>query len=93
MPSVRTPMVLDVVRPHLSLCFLATPLDVGAPDGQPLFALFSAWSPTVRAHLRLLSQLSSALRDADFRVVVERRATPEEIVGQLRRIEARTWPS
>jgi len=92
MPSVRTPMVLDIERPLLSLCFLATPLEVGAPDGKPLFAVFSVWSPTVRTHLRLLSQLSSALRDADCRAVMEQRATPEEIVGQLRRIEARTWP-
>jgi len=85
-------MVLPVERPLMSLCFLATPLAFGPPDGTPLFALFSVWSPTVRAHLRLLSQLSCALRDADVRAVVERRASPEEIVGQLRRIETRTWP-
>jgi nitrogen PTS system EIIA component len=91
-PHVRAPMVLDIERPLLSLCFLATPLPCGAPDGKPLFALFSVWSPTVRAHLRLLSQLSFALRDADVRAVVEQRASPEEIVGELRRIETRTWP-
>ena len=91
-PHVRTPMVLPVERPLMSLCFLATPLELGSPDGKPLFALFSVWSPTVRAHLRLLSRLSFALRDADVRAVVEQRASPEEIVGQLRRIETGTWP-
>ena len=86
-PHVRTPVVLHVERPFVSLCFLETPVDVGAIDGKRVVAMFSLISPTVRAHLRLLSQLSFALRDAGFRAVLEQQGTPEEIVSQLRRIE------
>ncbi len=88
-PHVRTPVVLPVERPLVSLCFLDTPVEFGATDGQPVFAMFSLMSPTVRAHLRLLSQLSFALRDRGFRAVLEQRGTREEIVSQLRRIETR----
>lgn len=88
-PHVRTPMVLHVERPLVSLCFPETPVEFGAIDGQPVFAMFSLVSPTVRAHLRLLSQLSFALRDADFRAVLEHQGTREEIVSPLRRIETR----
>lgn len=88
-PHVRTPVVLHVERPLLGLCFLETPVEFGALDGKPVFAVVSLISPTVRAHLRLLSQLAFALRDAGVRAVLERRGPREEIVTHLRRIEMR----
>ena len=88
-PHVRNPVVLPVDRPLVSLYFLERPVDFGAVDGTPVFVVCSVITPTVRAHLRLLSQLSFALRDPDFRAVLERRGGRDEYVNQLRRIEAR----
>jgi PTS system nitrogen regulatory IIA component len=73
----------------VSLYFLARPVDFGAADGTPVFVLCFVWSPTVRAHLSLVSQLSFALRHPAFRAVVERQGTCEEIASQLLDIEAR----
>ena len=56
-PHVRNPIVLHVPRPMITLCFLEKPVDFGALDGKPVHALFSLISPTVRAHLHLLSRL------------------------------------
>jgi PTS system nitrogen regulatory IIA component len=88
-PHVRNPIVLHVSRPMITLCFLERPIDFGALDGKPVHVLFSLVSPTVRAHLRLLSRLSFALHDAAFKKAVLGQASREEILGAARRVEAK----
>ena len=87
-PHVRNPIVLHVSRPMISLCFLERPIDFGALDGKPVHALFSLVSPTVRAHLRLLSRLSFALHDPGFKRAVACQASRDEILEEVRRVEA-----
>jgi PTS system nitrogen regulatory IIA component len=86
-PHVRNPIVLHVSRPMITLCFLERAIDFGALDGKPVFALFSLISPTVRAHLRLLSRLSFALKDAEFKTAIGKKASREKILGEARRVE------
>jgi PTS system nitrogen regulatory IIA component len=85
-PHVRNPIVLHVPQPMVTLCFLEAPLDFGALDGQPVQALFTLISPTVKAHLHLLSRLAFTLRDPDFKALVIRQASREEILAAARRI-------
>ncbi len=87
-PHVRNPIVLHVNRPMISLCFLEKPVEFGALDGKPVHALFSVISPTVRAHLHLLSRLAFGIRDTGFREAVARQASRDEIVTEARRVEA-----
>jgi nitrogen PTS system EIIA component len=87
-PHVRNPIVLHVPRPTITLCFLERPVDFGALDGQPVHCLFTMVSPTVRAHLHLLSRLAFALRDPAFREVIRRQALREEILAEARRVES-----
>jgi len=87
-PHVRNPVVLHVPRPSICLCFLEKPIDFDSIDGLPVFALFSMVSPTVRAHLHLLSRLSFALHDSGFKSVIMRQAPREEIMGAARQVEA-----
>ena len=87
-PHVRNPIVLHLSRPTVTLCFLERPVDFGALDGQPVATLFTLISPTVRAHLHLLSRLSFALRNPKFNAAVRAQASPEEIFEALRAAEA-----
>lgn len=87
-PHVRNPIVLHVPRPTVTLCFLERPIDFGALDGRPVHCLFTLVSPTVRAHLHLLSRLAYALRDAGFKAAVGRQALRDEILSELRRAES-----
>jgi len=87
-PHVRNPIVLHVPRSMVTLCFLERPVDFGALDGQPVHCLFTMVSPTVRSHLHLLSRLAFALRDPGFQGVVRRQGLREEILAELRRVEA-----
>jgi PTS system nitrogen regulatory IIA component len=80
--------VLHVTRPAITLCFLERPVDFGALDGQPVHCLFTMVSPTVRAHLTLLSRLAFALRDSGFQAAIKRQALRDEILTELRRVEA-----
>ncbi len=87
-PHVRNPIVLHVPRPMITLCFLETPVDFGSLDARPVHVLFSLVSPTVRAHLRLLSRLAFALHDPEFKKAVIHQAGREEILREVHRVEA-----
>lgn len=86
-PHVRNPIVLGVSTPTVTLCFLETPVDFGALDQQKVHTLFTLVSPTVRAHLHLLSRLAFALRDASFKSILSRQAPAQEILDAVRRAE------
>lgn len=92
-PHVRNPIVLHVSRPMITLCFLERAVAFDALDGKPVFALFSLISPTVRAHLRLLSRLAFGLNQPGFKDAVLRQASRDEILDEARRAEAALTPS
>jgi PTS system nitrogen regulatory IIA component len=71
----------------VTLFFLENPIDFGAIDGQPVYALFMLISPTVRAHLHLLSRLAFALRDPLFQGVIKRQGLREEIMEAAKQVE------
>jgi PTS system nitrogen regulatory IIA component len=86
-PHVRNPVILHLERPLVTLCFLERPVDFGALDGRPVGTLFTLISPTVRAHLHLLSRLSFALRHARFKEAVLGQASREEIFAAAEEAE------
>ena len=86
-PHVRNPIVLHISLPMIAVCFLEQQVDFRAVDGQPVGILFTLISPTVRAHLHLLSKLAFALRDPQFKGVIMRHGSREEIYNQACRIE------
>jgi PTS system nitrogen regulatory IIA component len=87
-PHVRNPVVLHVSKPTVTLCFLEHPIDFRAIDGQPVNTLFTLISPSVRAHLHLLSRLGFVLLNQDFKSALERRASREELMNALAAAEA-----
>lgn len=88
-PHVRNPVILHLERPLVTLCFLERPVDFGALDGRPVGTLFTLISPTVRAHLHLLSRLSFALRDRRFKDSVLGQGSREEILASAEEAENR----
>ena len=86
-PHVRNPIVMHIPVPMITLCFLDTPIDFAAIDGQPVHTLFTLVSPTIRAHLHLLSKLAYGLRAPGFMDVLARRGSREEIFEQCRQGE------
>jgi PTS system nitrogen regulatory IIA component len=87
-PHARSPIVLHVPKPLVTLCFLERPVDFGALDGQPVQALFTLISPTVKAHLHLLSRIAFALRDSELKGLVMQQGNREALLSAMRRISA-----
>lgn len=86
-PHVRNPIVMHIARPSITLCFLEKPVDFGAIDGKPVHTLFTIISPTIRAHLHLISRLAYALRVPEMAAVLARQGSRDEIFTELRRLE------
>ncbi len=91
-PHVRNPIVLHLSRPLVALCFLERPVEFGAIDHHPVATLFTLVSPTVRAHLHLLSRLGFILRNNEFRSAITRQASRNEIMHALAAAEAEIAP-
>ena len=88
MPHVRNPVVFHVSKPIVTLFFLEHPVEYGAIDGQPVHALFMLISPSVRAHLQLISRLAFALRDPVFSEVIHRQGLRDEILNAAKKVES-----
>lgn len=86
-PHVRNPIILQVTRPMICLCFLENPVDFGALDGQLVNTLFSLICPSTRIHLHLLSRLGFALHDPGFKAAILHQAAREQIFAELQRVE------
>lgn len=82
-PHVRNPVVLHVAKPSMSLCFLDNAIDFHSIDGQPVNILFTLISPTVRAHLHMLSRLGFVLQNQRFKQVIKEQVSREELVDAL----------
>jgi PTS system nitrogen regulatory IIA component len=87
-PHVRHPLVFHDGGPVVTLSFLAEPLEFGAPDGKPVFAMFTMITPTIRTHLELLARLAAALHDERFKAAIVARAPAEVIQREADRVES-----
>ncbi len=87
-PHVRNPVILHVAKPTVTLCFLEKSIDFKALDGKPVTVLFTIISPTVRAHLHLLSRVGFVLHDQDLKDALARQAPREELMELLTRAES-----
>jgi len=86
-PHPRNPIIVHAPRPAVSLCFLEQRIDFEALDARPVHVLFSMISTTVRIHLHLLSRISFALQDPEFKAAVIQHCAADELHAHLRRIE------
>jgi nitrogen PTS system EIIA component len=86
-PHPRSPIVLHIDEPIVTLCYLERPVDFDALDGKPVHALFSLVCPTARAHLHLLSRIAFALRAPAFRALIDREAARDEILAAAHDID------
>ncbi len=78
-PHVRNPVVMRIQGPMVTLCFLKNGIEFGSIDGKPVHTIFTMMSPSVTAHLNILSKLTFALRNKVFADAIARRAAQDEI--------------
>ena len=86
-PHPRNPVLLHTTQPTVTLAFLEEPVDFQSLDGQLTDVLFCVISPTLRAHLHLLSMLGFALKDIAFRKALLEQESRENIIQALRQVK------
>lgn len=87
-PHTRSPIVLRIGRPTVTLCFLKEPVDFNAPDNKPVHTLFTIVGATVRTHLHLLSRIAWCLHDKELRGLINEQADAGRLMEGFRRLEA-----
>lgn len=86
-PHARNPIVMHIPKPAVTLCFLEEPVEYGALDGRPVDTLFTIVSPTVKAHISLLSRLAFGLQDPQFSQVIKEKGSREAIFEQAQALD------
>lgn len=91
-PHPRSPIVLHVEKPFITLCFLRQPVDFGALDDKPVSILFTLITRSVRLHLHTLSRLGYVLHDPAVREALERRMAADVLLPAIRTAEKAIRP-
>ena len=89
-PHPRTPLVIHGQPSRVAVAFLRQPLDFGAIDGAPVSTIFTIMTPTIKAHLYILSRLAMAVRTPQWHEALLRAAPTDELLTVLEKIE-KAW--
>lgn len=87
-PHVRNPVTLHIPRPMMAVCFLDSSIDFQAIDGRPVHTMITIISPTIKAHLSLLSKLAYGLRSSPLAEALAGRASREVIFREAGELDA-----
>jgi PTS system nitrogen regulatory IIA component len=87
-PHVRAPLVITGAPAAIAVCYLEHGVPFDAVDGNPVHTVFAMMTPTIRAHLQLLSRLSLALLDPAFKAALAHRGSLAELCSHVQRIES-----
>ncbi len=87
-PHPRNPIVIDVNKANVSVCYLSSPANFGALDKQPVHTLFILLTASPRMHLDVLSKISYLSRDKKFLEMLKKHSAKEEILNYVVAIEA-----
>ncbi len=91
-PHPRSPGLLNISKPTVTLCFLEQAVPYQALDGVPVNILIMIMAPYLRAHLHLLSCLGFVLQQDEFRAVLHAEGSRENIFTALAVAEAKLDP-
>ena len=86
-PHPRAPFKEVFSHPMIVTCFPDQPIDFDSIDGKPVFVFFIILTPSIEAHLSLLSKLSFCLRDNSFITFLEKRPDFETFLARIEAME------
>jgi PTS system nitrogen regulatory IIA component len=86
-PHPRNPAGNDTARSLITTCFMKKPVDFKAVDHLPVFVMFVLLSPSVKAHLHLLSRLTYCVRDDAFVAFLKTKPAPTDFFEHIARLE------
>jgi len=88
LPHPRSPGLVHVQHPTVTICFLEQASDFGALDGQPVSVLLVVIAPNLRSHLHLLSRIGFVLHAEEFVSTLHNEESRDKIFAALAEAEA-----
>lgn len=82
-PHPRNPVVTDLEKEGISICFLKKDVDYHAIDGILVYTLFIILSANPKRHLEILSKLSFLCQQQDFVEILKRHSEKEKILEYI----------
>lgn len=80
LPHSQKPMLHDEDEECVAVCYLQTPIDMGAPDGRLVYVMFVLLTSSLQSHLQAISQLARYLQLPEFRRALEQQASAAELI-------------
>ena len=90
LPHPRNPMIAESAEQFVSIVFAERGLNWEALDGKPVSTVMLILSASPKMHLHTLSRINYFCRQRSFVELLERRASPEEILHIIEETE-KTW--
>jgi len=87
-PHPRTPIIADLEKESISICFLKNRIDYGALDGILVDTIFIILSATPQRHIETLSKISFLCQQDDFISLLKNKAPHKIIVNYIRSKES-----
>jgi PTS system nitrogen regulatory IIA component len=90
LPHPRNPVIDERERQFISIAFAENSLDWEALDGKPVRTVMLILSASPKTHLHILSRLNYFCQQQPFLDLLERRASPAEMLSLIKSTE-KTW--
>ena len=86
-PHPRNPAGDTGTQSLITTCFLKEPMAFNAVDNLPVFVMFVLLSPSVKAHLHLLSRLTYCVREDAFVAFLKTKPVPSNFFQHIAQLE------
>jgi PTS system nitrogen regulatory IIA component len=90
LPHPRSPLIAKSAEQFVSIAFAESSLNWEALDGKPVHTVMLILSASPRMHLHTLSRINYFCQQRSFVALLERRASPAEILQIIAETE-KTW--
>jgi nitrogen PTS system EIIA component len=87
LPHARSPIMKSEDNQRICVVYLKTPLDMNAPDGRKVYVMFVLLTYNSQTHLKIIANLVTLFRRAQFRKLLESHANEAELLNAIRELD------
>lgn len=86
LPHSRYPILKNSYDQRIIVCYLKETLQMNAPDGRLVGAMFILLTSSPQFHLKVLSQLAFLFQNKDFRNTLDKKPNEAELIEAIKKV-------
>ncbi len=86
LPHSSYPLIKKKEDQRIFLCYLNNPIDMAAPDGRKVFAMFVLLTSERATHIKVLAAIAKVLQNETFTKLLEKKSNETELLTALNKI-------